>query len=183
MSEEQNGIWSQWQADQYHSSSPKLAKWLVNHLDLTKVIYDFGAGRGFYLNELAQAGAKCIGMEGFHLNNFMHDDIRIWDLTRPFQVEEKGIVLSFETMEHLPEWAEKTFLDSVTNACDSKLIFSCATPGQPGQGHINCRSHEYVIAQIEERGFKLQTADTLMIRKNVDKNCDWLERNLLVFTR
>lgn len=179
----ETGIWQQNEADLYHSSSPKLAQWLVNHLDLTKTIYDFGAGRGFYLNKLAQAGAKCIGIEGYHLNNFIHNDVRIWDLTKPFEVEEKGVVLSFETMEHLPVSAEKTFLDSVTNACDSKLIFSCATPGQPGHGHINCRSHEYVISQIEQRGFRFLADDTAMIRANVDKNCDWLERNLLVFNR
>jgi hypothetical protein len=181
----ETGIWSQKEADLYHKSSPKLARFLAEYLDINLPVYDFGCGQGYYLYELASIGFRCLGIEGFKLNNFLHDNILIHDLTKPIVFIEPvhGQVLSFETGEHLPKSAEHTFLNSITDTCKTKLIMSWATIGQPGVGHINCQNHDYIIKQVEIRGFKLNEPDTLEIRKNVDPECDWLERNLLIFDR
>lgn len=180
----ETGIWNQAEADKYHKSSPKLAAFLCRYLDMSIPVVDFGCGQGYYINELQSVGFKVMGVEGETLNNFLNPyTIMIHDLTTPFYFLSDQQVLSFETWEHLPEWAEETFVDTITKTCNSKLIISCATPGQPGVGHINCRSHEYVIDKIEARGFKLNTVDTAIIRRNVDKQCDWLERNLLIFDK
>lgn len=181
----ETGIWSQKEADLYHKSSPKLAKFLAQYLDINFPVYDFGCGQGYYINKLASVGFRCLGVEGFKLNNFLHNNILIHDLTKPlvFIKAVHGQVLSFETGEHLPVEAENTFLNTLTDTCNSKLIMSWATPGQGGVGHINLRTHEYIIRKIEVRGFRLLQSDTEEIRKHVDKECDWLERNLLVFQR
>ena len=178
----ETGIWSQVEADLYHKYSPKLAAFLCRYLDMSIPVVDFGAGQGYYIAELASVGFSCVGVEGEQLKNFLHCPMIIHDLTKPLTLQGRQ-VLSFETWEHLPEWAEEEFVNTLVNSCKGKMIISCATPGQPGVGHINCRSHEYVINKIESRGFKLNTVDTAIIRRNVDKECDWLERNLLIFDR
>lgn len=176
-----NGIWDQWTADKYHKHSPKLAKYLASYLNINIPVYDLGCGHGFYLAELASVGFDCIGVEGYKLSNFLHDPIFIHDLTTPLRTPFPGQVLSFEVGEHLPPEAEETFLNTLTENCNTKLIMSWATPGQPGVGHINCRSHDYIIEKIQDRDFFFLEKDTEEIRKHVDKECDWLERNLLVF--
>lgn len=179
----ETGIWNQVEADKYHQSSQKLAIFLAEYLNMAIGVYDFGCGQGYYIHELASVGFKCKGIEGFNLNNFLHSDIIIHDLTKPLKLQSSAQVLSFETGEHLPLSAEQTFLDTLTNNCSGKLIMSWATEGQPGVGHINCRNHDYIIKEIQRRGFKLLIKDTDEIRKHVDLNCDWLIRNLLVFER
>lgn len=178
-----NGIWDQWTADKYHKSSEKLAIFLCRYLNSKIPVYDFGCGQGYYLKELTEAGFNCTGVEGFELNNFLHYGIFIHDLTEPMRLHQQGQVLSFEVGEHLPPEAEQTFLNTLTENCNSKLIMSWATPGQPGVGHINCKDQQYIITEVVRRGFRMNYADTLIIRKNVDKECDWLERNLLIFDR
>jgi hypothetical protein len=177
-----HGAWDQFTADKYHQSSPKLAKFLIHYLDSKKPVIDFGCGKGYYINELASVGFRCIGVEGFELNNFLHMDIKIMDLCKPIKWVPAQ-VLSFETGEHIPRSSEQIFLNTLTDNCEKKLIMSWAKVGQPGIGHVNCRNHDYIIDQIQKRGFKLNEPDTLDIRKNVDPECDWLERNLLIFDR
>lgn len=178
-----HGAWDQFTADKYHASSPKLARFLAHYLDITQPVYDFGCGQGFYLAELASVGFDCLGVEGFALNNFLHDKIQIHDLSKPLLMSRPGTVLSFETGEHIIPEGEQTFLNTLTNNSSGIVVMSWATPGQPGIGHINCKSHEYIISQMEKRNFTLHEPNTELIRNNVDKNCDWLERNLLVFTK
>lgn len=178
-----NGVWTQQEADLYHASSPKLAKFLCKYLDKKVPVYDFGCGPGYYLAELSKKGFDCTGIEGSSLSNFLHDTIIQHDLTKPMLLQNRGTVLSFETGEHLPEAAEDTFITTLVINCESKMILSWATPGQPGVGHWNCRPHTYIIARITERGFIWNKQETQEIRQNVDKRCDWLERNLLVFDR
>lgn len=181
-----NGAWTQFEADKYHQSSPKLAKYLCEYLDISKPVIDFGCGQGYYIHELDSVGFRCLGVEGFELNNFLHRDIKVMDLCKPILWSGKFFgaqVLSFETGEHIDRKYEQIFLDTLANNCSSKLIMSWATEGQPGIGHVNCRNHDYIIKEVQRRGFKLLIQDTADIRKHVDLNCDWLIRNLLVFQR
>lgn len=179
-----NGIWDQWTADKYHKHSPKLAKFLCGYLNSKVPVYDFGCGQGYYLHELDKVGFNyCVGVEGYNLNNFLHDLVIIHDLTTPVKLHDLGQVISFEVGEHLPPEAEQTFFNTLTENCNSKLIMSWATPGQPGVGHINCQSHDYIIDKIQKKGFWFNARDTKEIRMHVDKECDWLERNLLIFDR
>lgn len=177
-----HGIWTQEEADKYHQSSPKLARWIYNYLDNDYPVYDFGCGNGFYLHELEQGGFLCWGIEG-GITDRLCNNIMYKDLTAYVKVPSKGSVLSLEVGEHLPKWAEQTFLNTITDACHKDLIISWALPGQPGVGHVNCLPKEYIISEIERRGFKFLPDFTEDARKNIDPNCDWFERTLLVFER
>lgn len=178
-----NGAWDQWTADKYHASSPMLAGWLAKYLPLDENVIDFGCGNAFYVSELAAVGFNCVGVEGFKLNNFLHDQIIIKDLTEPIDLPIRGSVISLEVGEHLPKRAEQTFLDTITKHCTRHLIISWALPGQPGIGHINCQSQVYITSEIERRGFEFLPMETENARAHVDKNTDWFERTLLIFKR
>lgn len=183
MSELTNGIWDQFTADKYHQSSPKLAAWLANYLPKEEHVIDFGCGNAFYLGELSKQGFKCTGVEGTKLNNFLHDNVLIHDLTQPIHLVAKGSVISLEVGEHLPKSAEQTFLNSLAEHCTKHLIISWALLNQPGIGHINTQPQEYIIDQIRGRGFKLLPYKTMEARNNIDDNCDWFTRTLLIFER
>lgn len=180
----ETGIWNQWQADQYHQSSPKLAAWLASYLPKETSVLDLGCGNAFYCAELAKKGFKCLGVEGYELNNFMHDNIQIQDLTKPL-VFYGGYenVLSLEVGEHIPKEHEQTFLDNVCFACNANLIISWALSGQPGVGHINTRPQPYIINRVSERGFIYLRSETNDARHNIDDNTDWFRRTLLVFRK
>lgn len=183
MSALKNGAWTQWMANTYHQSSPNLAEYLRGYLSPDLNVIDFGCGNGFYIHALAEAGFQCLGVEGYELNNFLHDQIVIKDLTYPFDLPVRGNVLSFEVGEHLDKTSEQLFLNTITKHCTNKLILSWATPGQPGVGHINCLPQSYIISEVVRRGFDFNQDATDEIRKHVDLNCDWLIRNLLVFDK
>lgn len=183
----ETGIWSADEANKYHQNSPKLAEWLKNYLDHNEVVYDFGCGTGYYLNHLYNNDFVVHGYEGTkHIRMDCHDHfVDIVDLTSPIEEFPLGCgsVISLEVGEHLPKWAEQTFLNTITEACDTDLVISWALPSQPGIGHVNCQPKEYIVSEIERRGFKFLPEVTEDARKNIDPNCDWFERTLLVFER
>lgn len=177
------GIWDQFIADKYHQSSPKLAAWMAEFLMPDKPVIDLGCGNAFYCAELAKKGFQCLGVEGFPLNNFLHDHVVIKDLTQPIDLPVRGHVISLEVGEHLPKSAEQTFLDTIAKHCTDKLILSWAEIGQPGIGHVNCQSLGYIISEMEAREFKLLPEAIREARKNIDDNTDWFRRTLLIFEK
>lgn len=181
--ETQNGIWNQWQADTYHQSSPKLAMFIQSTLHQSERVIDFGCGNAYYIGHLSNFGWECTGVEGHQLINFLHNNVLIKDLTKPIDLGFKGAVISLEVGEHIAKEFEQVFLDTITNHCDSTLFLSWALPAQPGIGHVNCQPQEYIISEIERRGFKLHKGLTSIGRDMIDDNCDWFRRTLLIFDK
>lgn len=177
----ETGIWSQTEADKYHQSSPKLADWLAKYLPPDEIVIDFGCGNAYYISQLEKVGFRCCGVEGTQLNNFLHPNIKIQDLTQRVNLGFIGSVISLEVGEHLPKDAEQTFIDTLCFHSNGALIVSWALPGQPGVGHINCQPQEYIISEFERRGFRYIPEATKDARAHIDKNTDWFERTLLVF--
>jgi hypothetical protein len=105
------------------------------------------------------------------------------DLSNHLDLGFKGQVLSFEVEEHIPAQYEQIFIDTIVLHCNSILILSWAIIGQFGVGHVNCRSQEYIIDQIEQRGLKYNKEDTLFIRNAEYKNAPWFKNTLMVFRK
>jgi len=177
-----NGIWTAKDAE-HHQVSEKLAKWLANYLPKEKPVLDFGCGIGYYVDYLEQNGFDAVGIDGNDDTKIVCKNFIKQDLSKPFDLGKKGSVLSFETMEHIPKQYEDIAVQTLINHCDGVLIMSWASVGQPGIGHVNCKNGADVVDLFSEYGFILSAKHTMDIRLNVDKNCDWFERNLLVFTK
>lgn len=186
----ETGIWTKEEAIKYHQSSPKLARWLAQYLDIKTDVVDFGCGNAFYLSELAGVGFRCLGIEGTKMN-FLHDNVLVADLTSPlisFMVQQwtaaRGAsCICLEVMEHVPKEFEQNLLDMITENVDSKLILSWAELNQPGIGHINTVHQVYAVNEVVRRGFKYLESDTKEARENIDECCNWFRRTLLVFER
>lgn len=177
-----NGIWTKEDAE-HHQSSLKFAKWLASYLPKYDAVLDFGCGNGYYMAYLESEGFNAIGLDGNNQIEILCSEFYKRDLSKPMTVLGGCSIISLEVGEHIPKEGQEVFMQNITNNCSKHLILSWASIGQPGIGHINCRDQKEVIADVESRGFKLNEAATKEARANVDKNCDWLERNLLVFER
>jgi len=177
-----NGIWNAEHA-KHHQSSEKLAKWLAGYLPKESVVIDFGCGNGYYMGYLEQLGFHTAGYDGNKSIEILCKYFRVCDLTNKLRLQAKCSIVSLEVGEHLPKEAQETFMQTLTVNCENHLILSWAEIGQPGIGHINCRSQEDVINDVESRGFKLNKEATADARNNIDDNCDWFRRTLLIFNR
>lgn len=177
-----NGIWNA-ESAKHHQSSLKFAQWLASYLPKETKVVDFGCGNGYYMGYLVKQNFFAVGLDGNDETEIVCQWFYKVDLTKNVKLNERVSVISLECAEHLPKSAQETFVSNLVNACDKHLILSWASIGQPGIGHINCRDQKEVISDIESRGFKLNEVATKEARANVDTNCDWLERNLLIFER
>ena len=105
------------------------------------------------------------------------------DLTLPFELKEKGSVISLEVGEHIPKEYMDIYLDNITNFCEKTLIISWAVRGQAGFGHVNCLNNEEVIPLIEQRGFCFRKDLSEEARKVVGDNTPWFKNTILIFER
>lgn len=179
----QSGIWNEKNAV-HHQTSQKLVMWIGSKMidKYCASFCDFGAGNGYYVNELLKRGFHGIGIEGNPSGIKFPVNIFIGDLAERIFLHH-DVSISLEVGEHLPKEAQDDFMENVCLSANKMLILSWAEIGQPGIGHINCRSQEDVIADVEGRGFYLDREATTEARENIDDNCDWFRRTLLIFLK
>ena len=90
--------------------------------------------------------------------------------------------MSLEVGEHIPAEFEDVFISNITKHVKKTLIISWAVEGQGGDGHVNCKNNDYIIAQIEERGFKYNKKASTELRKAAT-NASWFSYTLMVFNK
>jgi hypothetical protein len=180
---ESNGIWTLEEAKKEHQFDSALAIEIASICNMAFIIYDFGCGKGEYLDYLDMFGFGCVGFEGTEniKEIAIYDKIVIQDLSKPFQVDFKGTVMSLEVAEHVPKEFEQTFIQNLVNACNGKLIISWAIPGQRGHGHVNERDYEYVVKTFTDLGFELNKKETDYLRKSA--SLWWFKKSIYVFDK
>lgn len=182
-------IWSLEDAKRLHMNSPKLAKWLVDQLPDNVPVYDFGCGRGYYVDALNKLNFDAVGFEGTKgiKEISFSDDVIEQDITQDMShhiADNQGSVLSFEVMEHLlPGEQEEAALQNINKFCDKWLVLSWAVIGQGGHGHNNCRNADYVVPRIEAFGFTLDEALTTSARAAGGQDLPYFNNTLYVFHR
>lgn len=72
------------------------------------------------------------------------------DITNGVDCEGWDLAICLEVAEHLPEESAEPLVAGLANA--GTVLWSAATPGQPGVGHINCREHEYWHGLFAQHG-------------------------------
>ena len=153
-----------------------------------RFVVDVGCGSGALLAALAARGVRTLGLEGSPAGvacaRRRKIDVRLTDLAQPFEVEPCDLVISLEVAEHLPESAAEQFVASLTSAAPH-IVFSAATPGQGGLGHINEQPHAYWIAKFRERGFTVDEETTQAVREHWRRSnvASWYCNNVLFLRR
>lgn len=150
-----------------------------------KDVIDYGCGPGWYIADMRQEGINAHGIDGnpnllkqASLFPDVSNNCMILDLSLPYTPMRKyDLLISIEVGEHIPPDREFTFIENICNATNKFMIISWASPLQKGDGHINCRDNQYIINQLEKRGFHLLIKETEEIRNSCD--AWWLKQNIL----
>jgi SAM-dependent methyltransferase len=146
---------------------------------------DVGCGNGGYLRLLQVHGVEDIfGVDGISQSATVlpRSAYSTVDLQQPQDLGRTfDLVLCLEVVEHLSPDATRIVLDSIERHARDLIVFSMAEPGQPGNGHINCRTMDEVLDIWASRGWVPDLIDTLGIRALASMS--WFRRNLLVLKR
>jgi len=183
---DKTGYWTKEWAIKHHVHSDELSKWICGFLKDFKneITYDFGCGMGTYLNDLYNDGHQNIfGVEMDPPKTDYPFIIKSKNLTEPFNIGEKGNVISLEVGEHIPKQFQDIYLENLTSHCKKYLIISWALKGQGGYGHVNELNNDEIIPIIESKGFKYDEQNSLDARKNIEDNYWYFRNSVLVFEK
>jgi hypothetical protein len=104
-----------------------------------------------------------------------------YDLTKEFDLGQRGSVLCTEVLEHIPPQFESIAVDNLVRHCDQYLFTSWAVVGQGGHGHFNEKNPDDVLKLFAEKGFILMENLTREARSVC--HFDHLKNGFLVFRR
>ena len=177
---DQRGFWLT-DLDRNHLVDSSLCKSIIEilHIHKIKSVYDFGCGNGYYTSKINEAGISCHGFDGNPKT--LTSNCSVLDLTEKLLLPTVDCLISLEVGEHIPVEYESIFLDNITKSCSKLLIISWAIEGQGGVGHFNCRNNDYIIKQIESRGFTLSPEDTDLVKLNIIHQ--YFHNTLMVFRK
>lgn len=105
-------------------------------------VIDIGCGTGAWAHVAELAGCDVKGVDLAVPRDLLL--IRAYtdhDLARGYDCTGWDLAICLEVAEHLPAEAAELLVAGLVGA--NNVLFSAATPGQPGVGHINCQPHEY----------------------------------------
>jgi hypothetical protein len=147
-------------------------------------VIDWDGGRGLYLERFLADGASVVLVEP--LATPASPDIRRADedMTKHvIWIGKAHRVLCLEVMEHIPLPGHLVAFDNVcySVAPGGFLVFSGATPGQGGHGHVAERPEEEWRWEIERRG--LVYMPTLSAGLRQAATLPWFKKNLMVFAQ
>ena len=169
---------------QDHRTDIKLASALAD-LFSGETVASFGDGPGSYKQLLDKSGKVPLfhSFDGAPFSeNKTNGLVKFLDLTIPvYGLRLYDWVLSLEVAEHIPKQYEQIYLDNVVRHAGKGVVLSWSAPKQVGRGHVNNQPPDYVINQMEMRGFRHDNATSHRLR-GVCKYY-WLKRNVNVFMR
>lgn len=171
-----NGIFSD-QDKKSHVHSEELAAGLEMLMIKQVLIYDIGAGDGYYAKRLRQCGFEVNAYDG----NPAGEGVELVDVTEPMCIHSLSAIICLEVAEHIPKDKEEQFLANVFQA--NKVIISWAVPGQGGSGHVNEQPNIYVIGKFQAAGYKFNYEQSAYLRSLIIDNCWWFKHTLMVFDR
>lgn len=160
---------------------------LVNKLgDLLQhnSVLDVGAGVGQYGRyfKATHAAIDYTGIDGaLNVEEYTGGFVKWRDLTLPWVVGKFDWVISFEVAEHIPPQYEHIFVDTLHRHNRKGIILSWAVPGQPGLGHVNCRSKEYTQAVFANLSYYVDQTATKQLRAIA--TYPYLNNQMFVFRR
>ena len=162
------------------------AEALASYLLITghKTVVDFGCGMGDYARAFKALNLTVEAFDGNPNTEALTDGIgHVLDLSKPFYLKKKfDAVLSLEVGEHIPAEFEVFFLDNLCKHVRKTLIISWAIKGQKGDGHVNCRNNDYIIATVCDRGFKYNKKASQELR-TAATNASWFGYTLMIFEK
>lgn len=143
---------------------------------------DLGCGLGYFVNYLRQQKIDAWGVEPEDLgDSFKSPGHQIkQSLSEPFNLNEKyDLVICLEVVEHIPRDFEDIVFDNIVRHVSKYLLFSGATVGQQGTGHINERPEQHWFSHLVRRGLVLRHQESLAIRSSC--TLPWYANNACIW--
>jgi SAM-dependent methyltransferase len=138
----------------------------INFPDLNLIV-DVGCGSGAWINcFLLNSTSEIHGydlIESIELNRVRFRDelesrvklfVSDFENTVDLRLPSADLGVCLEVLEHLENKTGKKLVQELSQNCDI-ILFSAATPGQGGTGHINEQEHNYWLNQFKENGFDI----------------------------
>ena len=183
-----------WTIDQHNKWYPKnfndgMNKWVVDTLK-PKTVLEFGCGVGWYCEFFANHGVETVhGIEPAPMDpeRFSHENCKqfTWDATIHPEPEgilpEYDLIFSVEVMEHVHRDHHKKMFDYFVSKNPRLVVFSAATPGQGGHGHIAERHEIEWKDEWKVRGYVVDQELTAGIKKSCNKRNINHVKNLNVY--
>lgn len=169
-----------------------ITKYIMENIkpDLKSVV-DYGCGAAWFLYYFKRYRiSDVIGIEP-NKNTFeildpsIKDNIRFLDLTEKIDLNRSfDLAMNIEVVEHIDEKYADLIIDNITRHV-GLLIFSAATPGQGGWGHINEQPFEYWEEKLNIVNFYRVKNKTEKFRGYLEANGakSWYIENISVFER
>lgn len=98
------------------------------------------------------------------------------DLVNGWPCAGYELAICLEVAEHLPPTSAEALVEGLAQA--NMVLFSAATPGQVGVGHINCRPHDYWHDLFARHG----KTPTYIGGEFSDPVADFYRRNLFLYS-
>ena len=176
----ERGYWLDHSETDQHRCDKELCNEIIREFPLHTTIIDIGCGNGDYTRMLKSVGYDCKGYDGSPLTPEISGGLcGVMDFSVPVDVGKYDLVLSLEVGEHIPAEYEQVFLDNVVNASNEQIILSWAIEGQGGTGHVNCRNNDYIIKEMEKRGFAYDADLSDWLR--IHSVFPWFQNTIMVF--
>jgi cyclopropane fatty-acyl-phospholipid synthase-like methyltransferase len=170
------------------SSASELVPFVYEWIKPRSVV-DVGCGEGTWLEMFAAHGCRVVGIDSDWVprgrlriaqEQFIAHDLA-QSLPESLYSCPFDLVVSLEVAEHLPEARADGFVHDLARL-GSYVMFSAATPGQGGYGHINEQPHEYWIERFQDLGF----AHTALLQRRFEHNeavASWYRANVFIFVK
>jgi SAM-dependent methyltransferase len=145
---------------------------------------DLGCGAGYFVRWLRENGVDAWGAEPSDLTNvFKAPGYQIYqDISQPFDLERTyDLIICTEVVEHIPKELENTVFDNIVKHVGKYLVFSGATPGQGGSGHINEEPESYWFTHLTRRGLRLVLDASIDAR--LASTLSWYQNNIAIWER
>lgn len=156
---------------------------LVELFKPTSVI-DVGCGEGHWaLAFRDHGGASVFGIDGAYVENPVVP-FRAVDLNQPLPADlgRFGMAVCLEVAEHLDPERGPSFIADLCTLSDV-VVFSAATPEQPGHGHVNCQWPAYWADLFVSQGFATSSALRWRYWGRDNEVEWWYQQNLMVAAR
>jgi SAM-dependent methyltransferase len=184
-SEDLSGSWKkEMYADHLPDATAFDAGFIQSVVDICQptTVLDLGCGQGYFVKWLREKGIEAWGVEGEELDTLFkapgyqiqQDLSNLFDLGKTYDV-----VMCTEVVEHIPEAFEEVVFNNIAHHTHRHLVFSGATPGQGGTGHVNEKPEVHWFSCLVSRGFKLLHEASTQIR--LASTLDWYVKNLSIW--
>jgi len=159
---------------------------LLDSYDIKSVL-DIGCGPGGMVEHFKNRGLDVTGIDGDFVverPESIKDNVLIHDFEKgPWLPELPDVTYdlawSVEFVEHI--WAKHMSNFIRTFKCCRYVIFTHATPGQPGHHHVNCRSADYWLGVMESNDFEIDVDVTNKVRNSSTMKERYIRTTGLVF--